>query len=259
MPEISASAMVPPTGYPLGTNWPFKVFAKPVTALLNIWIKRDWHGMENIPATGPVLIVSNHISYADALVLAHYLYANGRAPRFLGKDSIFKVPVIGKIVKSAGQIPVQRGSDGASDALISGIKVLELGHCLVIYPEGTLTRDENYWPMVAKTGAARIAAATKVPVIPIAHWGDQKLIPRYSKKLGLYKRHKVSVYAGKAIDMSNWHGKMEDQDAMREASAHIMREITKLLEGIRGESAPATIFDPHTSGLPRFGNPKKAK
>ena len=259
MAELSASALKAPSGSPLGTNWPFKVFAKPVIGLLNIWIKHDWRGIENIPKSGPVLIVSNHMSYMDALVLAHFLYGNGRAPRFLGKESLFRAPIIGKIISSAGQIPVHRGSDGASDALVSGVKMLKLGHCLAIYPEGTLTRDENYWPMVAKTGAARIAAATGATVIPVAHFGDQNLIPRYSKRIAFYKRHKVTVIAGKAIDMSKWLGKVEDQDAMREATAHIMREITKLLEGIRGESAPATIFDPHTSGLPRFGNPKKAK
>jgi 1-acyl-sn-glycerol-3-phosphate acyltransferase len=256
MPDVEIS---PPTGFPLGTNWPFKLFAPPVMAILNIWIKRDWRGEENIPKSGPVLIVGNHISYADALVMAHYLFKSGRAPRFLGKESLFRIPIIGKIISSAGQLPVHRESDGASDAIASSTKLLKAGHCVVLYPEGTLTRDENYWPMVAKTGAARIAAATKVPVIPVAQWGDQKLIPRYSKKFALYKRHKVTIVAGAAIDMSKWFGKSEDMSAMREATAHIMREITKILEGIRGESAPAIIFDPHTSGLPRFGNPKRAK
>ena len=259
MSELSASALKPPSGVPLGTNWPFKIFSKPVIALMNIWIKRDWRGAENLPKSGPVLVVSNHVSYADALVMAHYLFANGRAPRFLGKESIFRAPIIGKIISSAGQVPVHRESDGASDAITSAIKLLELGHCLAIYPEGTLTRDENLWPMVAKTGAARIAVTTKVPVIPIVQWGDQNILPRYSKKFIFYKRHKVSVVAGKAIDLSKWYGKAEDQSAMREATALIMREITKLLEEIRGESAPATIFDPHKSGLPRFGNPKKVK
>ena len=113
--------------------------------------------------------------------------------------------------------------------------------------------------MVAKTGAARIAIKSGAPVIPVAQWGDQNFIPRYSKKIGWYKRHKVSMVAGKPIDLSKWHDKADDPAAMKEATAHIMREITKLLEGIRRESAPTTIFDPHESGLPRFGNPKKAK
>ena len=250
---------LPPNGYPLGTNWPFKVFSKPVIALLNIWIKRDWRGISNLPKTGPVLIVSNHVSYADALVMAHYLYANGRAPRFLGKESLFRAPVIGKIITAAGQVPVHRESDGASDAIENSSALLNLGHCVVVYPEGTLTRDENLWPMVAKTGAARIAVSTKVPVIPIAQWGDQKFVPRYSKKISIFKRHKVSIVAGKPLDLSPWYGKSDDQLAMRDATAYIMRELTKILEEIRGESAPSTIFDPHTSGLPRYGNPKRAK
>jgi 1-acyl-sn-glycerol-3-phosphate acyltransferase len=256
MPLIEVT---PPSGKPLGSNWPFKVFAKPVIGLLNIWLKRDWHGGENIPKNGPVLIVSNHISYLDALVLAHFLYKNGRAARFLGKESLFRAPIIGRIISEAGQVPVHRESDGASDAIESAVKLLELGHCVGVYPEGTLTRDENLWPMVAKTGAARIAIKSGALVIPVAQWGDQNFIPRYSKKIGWYKRHKVSMVAGKPIDLSKWHDKADDPAAMKEATAHIMREITKLLEGIRRESAPTTIFDPHESGLPRFGNPKKAK
>ena len=256
MPLIEVT---PPSGKPLGSNWPFKVFAKPVIGLLNIWLKRDWHGGENIPKNGPVLIVSNHISYLDALVLAHFLYKNGRAARFLGKESLFRAPIIGRIISEAGQVPVHRESDGASDAIESAVKLLELGHCVGVYPEGTLTRDENLWPMVAKTGAARIAIKSGAPVIPVAQWGDQNFIPRYSTKIGWYKRHKVSMVAGKPIDLSKWHDKADDPAAMKEATAHIMREITKLLEGIRRESAPTTIFDPHESGLPRFGNPKKAK
>ena len=120
MPLIEVT---PPSGKPLGSNWPFKVFAKPVIGLLNIWLKRDWHGGENIPKNGPVLIVSNHISYLDALVLAHFLYKNGRAARFLGKESLFRTPIIGKVISAAGQVPVHRESDGASDAIDSAVKI----------------------------------------------------------------------------------------------------------------------------------------
>ena len=259
MSELSSNALQPPTGYPLGTNKPFKFGAGIMIPLLNIWVKKDWRGIENLPKSGPVLVVCNHVSYLDALVWAHYLYKNGRAPRFLGKESVFRIPIIGKIITAAGQVPVHRESDGASDALESGIKLLKVGHCLAIYPEGTLTRDENLWPMVAKTGAARIAASTGATIIPFAQWGDHNLIPRYSKRINLFKRHKVTIVAGKPIDFAKWQGKADDPTAMHEATAEIMREITKLLAEIRGESAPADIFDPHKSGLPRIGNPKKVK
>ena len=90
-----------PSGYPLGTNKTFKVASKILIPLLKLLTKRDWRGVNNIPKSGPVIVISNHISYADALVFAHYLFANGRAVRYLGKDSVFKIPIIGRIIASS--------------------------------------------------------------------------------------------------------------------------------------------------------------
>jgi len=92
-----------PSGYPLGTNKTFKIASKFLIPLLKLLTKRDWRGVNNIPKSGPVIVISNHISYADALVFTHYLFANGRAVRYLGKDSVFKIPVIGWIIKSAAR------------------------------------------------------------------------------------------------------------------------------------------------------------
>jgi 1-acyl-sn-glycerol-3-phosphate acyltransferase len=248
-----------PSGYPLGTNKTFKVAAAFLIPLLSLLTKRDWRGGSNIPKSGPLIVISNHVSYADALVFAHYLFANGRAVRYLGKDSVFKIPVIGWIIKSSGQIPVARESDKASHALDSALGLLKVGHCVGVYPEGTLTRDENLWPMVAKTGIARLALVSKAPVIPVAQWGDQNLLAPYSKKIVLWRRTKITYLAGAPLDFSRWAGKEEDQAALIEATAYAMLEITKLLEEIRGESAPKEIFDPHNSDLPRTGNFKKQK
>jgi len=134
---------------------------------------------------------------------------------------------------------------------------LNSGHLLGVYPEGTLTRDENYWPMKAKTGIARLAILTQVPVIPCAQWGAQKILPAYSKKLKLFPRTKVTVVAGKPLDFSKWYGKAEDPVALEEATAFVMSAITRLLEDLRGESAPNEIFDPKKSQLPRTGNFKR--
>ena len=169
----------PPSGNPLGTNRAFRFGALLVIPILKLLTKRSCNGVENLPKSGPVIVISNHLSYLDALVMAHFLYANGRAVRFLGKDSVFKIPVIGKIISSAGQIPVARESDRASHALDSALDLLKAGHCVGIYPEGTLTRDQNLWPMVAKTGIARLAILSKVLVIPVAQWGDQNLLAPY--------------------------------------------------------------------------------
>jgi 1-acyl-sn-glycerol-3-phosphate acyltransferase len=248
-----------PSGYPLGTNKTFKVASRTLIPLLKLLTKRDWRGVNNIPKSGPVIVISNHISYADALVFAHYLFANGRAVRYLGKDSVFKIPIIGRIIASSGQIPVARESDKASHALDSALGLLKVGHCVGVYPEGTLTRDENLWPMVAKTGIARLAIISKAPVIPVAQWGDQNLLAPYSKRIVLWRRTKITYLAGAPLDFSKWAGKEEDQAALIEATAYAMAEITKLLEEIRGECAPKEIFDPHNSDLPRTGNFKKQK
>ncbi|NCV07845.1 MAG: 1-acyl-sn-glycerol-3-phosphate acyltransferase [Actinobacteria bacterium] len=141
----------PPEGKPLGTNLTFKICTKIAIPILNLVGKKSWRGAENIPQTGRVIVASNHVSYLDVLFLTHFLFRSGRAPRYIGKEGVFKVPVIGKILLAAGQVPVAREGKDAAKALEHALKLLESGHCLGVYPEGTLTRDPNGWPMVAKT------------------------------------------------------------------------------------------------------------
>lgn len=249
----------PPSGYPLGTNRTFKICAGILIPLFNLLMKRDWKGAENIPATGRVIVASNHMSYLDVLVFTHFLFRNGRAPRYLGKSGVFKVPLIGKILLAAGQIPVERETSDAKKAVDHAKILLEQGHMLGVYPEGTLTRDPQMWPMVAKTGCARLALATDTPVIPIAQWGSQLIVPNYTTRLHLFPRKTITIRAGKPVDLSRWKGRAEDPQALIEATAEIMRAITVLLEEIRGEKRPEVIFDPHTSDLPRTGNFKKKR
>lgn len=247
----------PPSGKPLGTtNW-FRFGAGLIKPLLNLIAERDWRGVENLPKSGAAIAVCNHISYVDPLLFTHFLYDNGRAVRYLGKASLFKMPIIGRVLLGAGQIPVERESSVASHSLQHAIAFLKSGHLLGVYPEGTLTRDENYWPMRGKTGIARLAILTQVPVIPCAQWGAQEILPAYSKKLKLFPRTKVVVVAGKPLDFSKWYGRAEDPVALEEATAYVMSAITRLLEEIRGEQAPAEIFDPRKSQLPRTGNFKR--
>jgi 1-acyl-sn-glycerol-3-phosphate acyltransferase len=249
----------PPRGYPLGVNPTFKICASIIIPIFNLLMKRDWKGAENIPTTGRVIVASNHMSYLDVLVFTQFLYRNGRAPRYLGKSGIFKTPIIGKILLAAGQIPVERESKNAKKAVDHAKFILEQGHMLGVYPEGTLTRDPDMWPMVAKTGCARLALLTNTPVIPIAQWGSQLVVPNYTTKLRLFPRKTIIIRVGKPVDLSRWFGKGEDPQALIEATAEIMRAITELLEEIRGEKRPQVIFDPHTSDLPRTGNFKKKR
>lgn len=247
----------PPRGYPLGTNLTFKICASIIIPIFNILMSRDWKGAENLPKSGRVIVASNHMSYLDVLVLTHFLYRNGRAPRYLGKSGVFKVPVVGKILLATGQIPVERERANARKAVDHAKIILEQGHMLGVYPEGTLTRDPHMWPMIAKTGCARLALETDTPVIPIAQWGSQLVVPNYTTKLNLFPRKTIIVRAGKPVDLSQWRGKSDDPQSLIEATAAIMRAITELLEEIRGEKRPEVIFDPHTSNLPRTGNFKK--
>jgi 1-acyl-sn-glycerol-3-phosphate acyltransferase len=132
----------PPSGYPLGTNRAFTVCARILIPILNLISRPDWQGAENIPASGPAIVASNHVSYADVLFLSQFLFVNGRAPRYIGKKSLFDIPLIGRILYAAEQIPVNRESGDASKALDHAIASLKVGHLIGVYPEGTLTRDE---------------------------------------------------------------------------------------------------------------------
>jgi 1-acyl-sn-glycerol-3-phosphate acyltransferase len=258
MSEFKVS-YAPPRGYPLGTNFAYKFGSRIIIPIFNLLMSRDWRGAENIPTKGPVIVASNHMSYLDVLVLTHFLYRNGRAPRYLGKAGVFRTPIIGKILLASGQIPVERESKDAKKAVDHAKILLEKGHMLGVYPEGTLTRDSEMWPMVAKTGCARLALATNTQVIPIAQWGSQQVLPNYTRRIFLFPRKTIIIRAGKPVDLSKWRGKSDDPQALIEATAQIMRAITDLLEEIRDQKRPEVIFDPHSSELPRTGNFKKKK
>jgi len=247
----------PPKGKPLGTNFAFKFGTKVLIPLFRLTMKRDWRGAEKLPKIGRVIVASNHLSYLDVLVLTDFLFTNGRAPRYLGKSGVFRVPIIGKIILAAGQIPVERETDDAKKAVDHAKILLEKGHLLGVYPEGTLTRDENLWPMIAKTGCARLALATDTAVIPIAQWGSQQILPRYTNRIFLFPRKTIQIRVGDPVDLSPWKGKHGDPQALIEATAAIMQALTVMIEEMRGEKRPALIFDPHSSSLPRTGNFKK--
>ena len=248
-----------PSGTPLGiTPW-FRFGAVILRPLLFLIAKRDWRGAENIPTSGPIICVSNHISYLDPLVFAHFLHDNGRAPRFLGKAELFRIPFIGTVLRGAGQVPVERESPNARQAFEHAIAFLKAGHLLGVYPEGTLTRDPNLWPMKAKSGVARLAIMTKTQVVPCAQWGAEAVLPPYGRKISLFPRKTFHVWAGKPLDFSKWYGREEDPIAIGEATEYVMQALTSILEEIRGERAPTTRFDPASSGHPRVGNYKKRK
>ena len=201
--------------------------------ILTLSTSHRWEGLAHIPREGGCVVVANHLSYFDPLIVGQFLDAAGRAPRFLGKAALFDLPVLGTLLSSAGQIPVHRESVDAAKALDAAVDAVGAGECVVIYPEGTLTRDNNLWPMKGKTGAARVAAATGCPVIPVAHWGAQHILGRGQKVPRLMPRKPVEVRAGSGVDLGDFAADPDSPDALRAATASIMAAITLLLSQIR--------------------------
>ncbi|MGH3545425.1 MAG: lysophospholipid acyltransferase family protein, partial [Mycobacteriales bacterium] len=141
---------------------------------LTLMTKRDWRGQQYVPTTGAAILVPNHTSNADPLIVAHYVFDLPLDPRFLAKDSLFTAPIIGTILTKVRQIPVRRGTADALKALHAALEVLKQGEAIIIYAEGTCTGDPQLWPMRGKTGVARLALTSGAPVIPIAQWGAQR-------------------------------------------------------------------------------------
>jgi 1-acyl-sn-glycerol-3-phosphate acyltransferase len=215
--------------------------------LLHLLVRNKWSGRENIPSKGPVIFAPNHMSYADWGTDALFFQANGRYPTFMIKSSAFEVKGIGPFLHKAGQLPVNRGRTDAGLVLKLAEKALAEGAAVVVYPEGTATRDPHLWPMVAKTGVARLALATGAPVIPVAHWGTQNVLPYGSKKPRFFPRQTVRTVAGQPVDLSAWAGKYTSAKALRAATDAIMVEVTALLAELREEEAPAIFYNPNLS------------
>jgi 1-acyl-sn-glycerol-3-phosphate acyltransferase len=227
--------------------------------LLMVLTRRDWRGAENVPAEAGFVAVTNHVSHIDPLAFAHFLYDNGRLPRFLAKEVLFRVFFVGQVLKGAKQIPVYRESADASTAFSAAVAAVRAGECVAIYPEATLTRDPDQWPMLGKTGAARVALETGAPVVPIAQWGPQVLLPPYSKRPHFFPRPTMHVWAGPPVDLEDVRDRPIDAALLHEVTERIMVAITSLLEEIRGQEAPATRYDPRSEGLPVTGNPLRPK
>jgi 1-acyl-sn-glycerol-3-phosphate acyltransferase len=191
------------------------------------------HG-DRIPARGPVLLVANHVSILDPLACARLVFDHGRVPHFLAKESVFK-GFAGTLLRSAGQIPVARFSAEAHEALDAAKADLEAGNVVVIYPEGSVTRDPDWWPMQARTGVARLALTTDAVILPVAQWGPQIVHDYHRKKLRLRLRAPADYLVGEPIDLSALRAEVR---AGRPLSAALLRETTDLIMvRVRGQLA----------------------
>ena len=235
----------------------FRLLAFMVKPWLWALTKPRWRDMENIPRSGGVIIVANHVTVVDPLTLAHAMYDGARRlPRYLAKVELFKSPVIGWLLRKGGQIPVYRRTREAANSLRDAESAVAAGELVIIYPEGTCTRDPDLWPMASKTGVARLALACDAPVIPVAHWGAHRILGYKSKKPSLVPRKNVQAIAGKPFDMSPYRGKEPTNEVLREITDALMTEVKNLLGELREETPPAGFYVP--SAAPADATPTGA-
>lgn len=240
-------------------GWAFGLCVSIAEPLLRLLTRQRWIDGEKIPAHGPCVVVGNHVSHIDPLTFAHFVYGHGRVVRFLAKVEVFELPILGRLIRATGQIPVHRLTADASAAFRAAVAAVDEGKCVAIYPEGTITRDPGLWPMVGKTGAARIALSTTAPVIPVAQWGPQDILAPYAARPRLFPRKTMVVKAGDPVRLDDLRERELTPEVLREATARIMSAITVLLEDIRGEQAPAERYDPRVHGVKPIGNPNSDK
>ena len=226
--------------------------------LVRLLFKVRAKGVEKLPKDGAYILVGNHVTNVDALAVAYFIYMQlKRAPHFLAKEGLFRTPVVGPVLRAAGQIPVYRSGRRNDEPLRAAFEFLKAGHSIAIFPEGTLTRDPELWPMRGKPGAVRLALEAGVPVYPFGQWGSEKVLPQYGAKFrpGFWKP--VDVLIGDEIDLSKFRHKQLSPADLNEATKLVMHSITDLVAELRGEPAPAEIWDPVDHGQKVTGNFKK--
>lgn len=212
--------------------------------LINSVMKLDMGGKENFPPSRGLIVAGNHLSYADWAAMALFIHWSGRYPVFTIKSPVFDVKFIGHLLRQVGQLPVFRGQADAALMLKDAEQHISRGACVIFYPEGTASRDPAHWPMVARTGVARLALTTRAPVIPVACWGAQVILPYGAKRPKLFPRKPVHITAGPPVDLSAFDGLPLTAETLRAATNAIMTDVTKLLAGLRGEQPPAAFYDP---------------
>jgi 1-acyl-sn-glycerol-3-phosphate acyltransferase len=195
-----------------------------LTTVFRPWVK----GLENVPRTGPLIVVCNHLSFVDSVFLPLMI---DRQMAFLAKSDYFtgkgiKGWFIRFFMTSAGQLPIDRSGGKASEAsLNAGLQVLAEGGVLAIYPEGTRSPDGRMYR--GRTGVARMILEAQVPVIPAAVIGTEKVMPLGSN---IPKVHRVGVVIGEPLDFSRFEGMERDRFVLRSITDEIIYEMNKLSE-----------------------------
>lgn len=198
---------------------------------VKFWFNWRFEDLDRIPRTGPAIVAANRISYLDPFADGYAVMKAGRRPRFLAKEELFTIPVVGTVIRGARQIPVKRGS-GDPAPLISASEALEAGEAVVIYPEGTVTKNPDFLPMQGKTGAVRLSLMSGVPITPLATWGGQAVWQK-SGKGSLKFGRPIWLKAGEPIDFSDRADQVGDREALHEMTDELMSALTALVLDLR--------------------------
>ena len=238
-------------------NLLFVLVAIILAPLLRLTMRIKTEGVEKLPKGGYVL-VGNHLSYLDPLAFAYSVYLHmKRVPHYLAKASLFKVPILGFLLPKVGQIPVFRGGKSNEEPLRAAKEFIKAGQVVVVFPEGTLTRDPQLWPMRGKSGAIRMAAELGVPIVPAAHWGVHKVLGNYNLRFRPNPFHLVKVKIGDPIQLSI--GTNPTTEQVNQATEMVMNKVAVLVGEMRGETPPAKLWDPTQHEQDETGNFRKKK
>ncbi|GGA63846.1 1-acyl-sn-glycerol-3-phosphate acyltransferase [Pseudoclavibacter endophyticus] len=219
----------------------------PAGVLWNIEVEGE------LPKDGPFILAPNHNSEVDPVIVGIGTWKLGRAPRFMAKESLFRIPLFGRLLRASGQIPVSRGPGKGNRSALDAADVLaKTGGGVIVYPEGSLTREPDLWAMRGKSGAIRLALATGIPVYPCAQWGAQQVMPRYGRIRPTF-RARIRMVVGEPLDLTPYQDRRTSASALAEATELLMQRINGLLGELRGATPPATSYNPLEHGQSEHG------
>lgn len=204
-----------------------------------------WRHLDRVPgpAEGGIIYAINHLSMLDTLLMARFVWQSGRIPRFMIKAGVFGWPIVGATMHGAGQIPVYRGTEDAAKSLREAVAALEHGQAIVMYPEGTTTKDPKNWPMQGKTGIARLVLLSPdTPVVPVGQYGPHRMHGLSLKRLGRRRLAQASV--GEPMDFRRYHGVESSPEVLRTITDEIMTAVRDQVAELRGETPPVEFFVP---------------
>ncbi|GAA4885801.1 lysophospholipid acyltransferase family protein [Actinomycetospora straminea] len=210
----------------------------------------DFRGGERVPTSGGALLAVNHLSHVDPIVLVSYVVAQGRVPRFLAMKELWSQTVVGAPLRGGRHIPVDRSASGI-EAYRAAVEAVRRGEVVVVYPEGGFATHSDGWPRAARTGIARMALETGAPVIPVAQWGSNHLLPPSATRPTLWPRATLHVLAGSPVALDDLREGRIGRRSLQEATDRIMGRITEQLAVLRQEDPPPKPEAPGADAEPR--------